>query len=544
MCAMTLSSSDFIKEWFSHPTWWFDASPEDDKYLTKTYGHLLRTSEQDQCPKTDYVIIHDQLARHVYRKHPDKDVLIAHHLKQALLKRDQIPPNEMAELPDDIWCFMMLPVRHTNCAKRILNEVLQPAWGRLRLRSPMEAHGSLLRRFIKATYQRCPTEDQHVFLRCIKEKSGDGWDIHRFSHTLYFKPDQGPKECKHMHMVVKAVEDALRSAKPEKLILSLSGGVDSMVCLHILHCLQPRYRYKIDVVHINYTNRPTAYDEEAFVTEWVTKVLGRDMYVRQIPEFKRSDAMAYDMRDVYETYTRNVRYGTYKTLYADTYQNAHVVLGHNQDDCLENICTNISMRCKYENLSGMQAITSQDEITFFRPLLSIPKETIIQYAHEHNIPYLPNSTPEWSQRGQIRNKVVPCMEEWNAQFVPGLFALRDVLADVHQLVQQQMDAYHHKMLHVKDTDGGVMSYVLNMPKEEMPMSKLVWRGILSKCGYMTDRALTNFLERVRRFIESAAQTTKSSTKVDLHKHCTVRLEICDAVCTITIFKNHHEYASP
>ena len=39
-----------------------------------------------------------------------------------------------------------------------------------------------------------------------------------------------------------------------------------------------------------------------------------------------------------------------------------------------------------------------------RPLLTIHKADIFTYAHEHHIPYLKNTTPEWSNRGKFRNR--------------------------------------------------------------------------------------------------------------------------------------------
>jgi tRNA(Ile)-lysidine synthase TilS/MesJ len=135
------------------------------------------------------------------------------------------------------------------------------------------------------------------------------------------------------------------------------------------------------------------------------------------------------IRTLYESYTRNVRYASYKTI------GGTVVLGHNKDDCIENILQNIGAQHKYDNLRGMNVLSEQDGIVFFRPLLDIPKDDIVEYAKRHNIPFLPNSTPAHFQRGKIRNSVVPCLDAWNDLFIPGMFQANTVMAEMHKVVE-------------------------------------------------------------------------------------------------------------
>jgi tRNA(Ile)-lysidine synthetase-like protein len=207
----------------------------------------------------------------------------------------------------------------------------------------------------------------------------------------------------------------------QPIILSLSGGVDSMVCSYILAKQNTRFQ----AVHINYGNRATADAEEAFVRDWCA-YLGIPLYVRRITEIKREPCMNHNMRDIYETYTRRVRLGTYDTI---SPASTIIVLGHNKDDCLENIMTNIAGRTHFDNLTGM----SHEK--FYRPLLHVSKADIKAFAAHHGVPHLPNSTPPWSQRGQIRASIVPVLDAWNPLFVPGMHHLSTMLAQYHQLAR-------------------------------------------------------------------------------------------------------------
>ena len=44
-------------------------------------------------------------------------------------------------------------------------------------------------------------------------------------------------------------------------------------------------------------------------------------------------------------------------------------------------------------------------VRVWRPLLHHPKDHIYEFAHKYGVPYFKDSTPSWSTRGKLRNKV-------------------------------------------------------------------------------------------------------------------------------------------
>ena len=52
------------------------------------------------------------------------------------------------------------------------------------------------------------------------------------------------------------------------LVVSLSGGVDSMVLLHLLLQLQPRWRFRLHAAHVDYDNRPESSAEADYLRGW------------------------------------------------------------------------------------------------------------------------------------------------------------------------------------------------------------------------------------------------------------------------------------
>ncbi len=475
-----MSSYEFIQEWFNNPDWWFNQSDIVDSYLSNKYGHLL--DEYIDVPY-HYIIIYDQLVRHIYR-HTLSNHIISFFLNKAL---DLLNVIHLESLTPTEWCFAMLPIRHTNNVTQIHN-VMKLTWEKL---NQVTDDKDQIRKFLKATYERCPVKDQSMFIKTYKS-SENQYNPNVFKHFLRYCPDDKPIEVKYNHPFIQKVQEILNNYKPKNIIVSLSGGVDSMVSLWILKHLQKYFDYTIKTVTINYCNRKISDDEERFAIAWATSI-GYESNVRRIEEIKRETCMQNDMRNIYESYTRNVRYSTYKTVDPDAY----VVLGHNKDDCLENIFQNISHNTKYEELRGMQYLVIQDEIKFFRPLLDISKDDIIRFANEHNIPYLPNSTPEWSQRGQIRKKIVPCLDSWNPSLIPGLYDLASIVKEMHKITMTFVEEHSHLFeLNNNSYKASINQDTFNNIKT----SEIYWKILIDKIlsTNVSKKSLKTFIERLEK----------------------------------------------
>ena len=79
---------------------------------------------------------------------------------------------------------------------------------------------------------------------------------------------------------------------------------------------------------INYMNRPTYEHEEAFV-KYMCRQLDIPLYIRRIEEIQRTRDKN---REDYEKYTHDIRFNCYRM-----FDNSLIILGHNYDDCLENV---------------------------------------------------------------------------------------------------------------------------------------------------------------------------------------------------------------
>jgi tRNA(Ile)-lysidine synthetase-like protein len=493
---------DFCSDWIANPKWWFNATPDVDELLKSKYEHLM-TVPWDLFEtitwKIGYVIAHDQLARHVFRN--DISIINDHH-NVAISATHHIIKYNKSNLNISIkeWCFILLPYRHTSRAADTFMAI-RMMWEFIKIvKTDEDRH--MCSRFLKASYEHVLDKEDDCYIR------------------TYFKMD-GPGQIKnrlHPHSNVSDVFEKFLIENPSSVyIISLSGGVDSMVCCYLLDGFKNKYKFDIHAVHINYLNRPDSIIDEECLIKWCGDI-GIPIHVRRINEINRDLCMQYDLREIYENYTRSVRYNTYKQILPDG--RYPVILGHNRDDCLENILTNIVHNKKYENLQGMTESNVVSEIQFMRPLLSIEKTAIYEFANFADISYFRDSTPSWSQRGRIRDRVVPCLKQWDPNCIPGMFKMANVLKESFSII----DGIVSDLVSMTTADGH-----LEIKAAQIFTNASIWRSYFQKvkktCTSPSHKSIENCIARLQHIKEHFNTCPMNfKTRISLAKYTTIYIE--------------------
>jgi len=185
--------------------------------------------------------------------------------------------------------------------------------------------------------------------------------------------------------------------------------------------------------------------------------------------------------------------------------NTYVLLGHNKDDCFENIITNITNKNNYENLSGMEILKTIDGINFWRPMLNIKKADIINYANFNNIPYLFDSTPSWSVRGKIRDNLKPVLLTLKTNNnirdetqINSFFALKDVIKESTEIINNIIIDNLVEKLEYKDN---ILTGLYNIKDLYVLRYKSVLRTFLAKKDIIiTNKTLNDLIEYINRYI--------------------------------------------
>lgn len=455
-----MSYLELYTEWFANEKYWFTKNY--DQYLSNKYKHLFDEPINIESNKETIIagiILNDQIIRHIVRV--DDSVNLSCSFSETALK---LSTHVLKTLTLNILelIFVLLPFRHTkNLGDN--HYAINEMWNFIKSRDLDLSSLEFAKRFLTASYNNSPLNDINSILTNFKS-TNNIWRHHSGNYILFEKNndeldydlviDKSIKEhsdfdCLKIESAINnTILDIISKTENANIIISLSMGVDSAICAYILSKLRTKYHFNLIAVHINYCNREHSMIEEAFVQNYCSSV-DIPCYVRRISEINRADCMKYNLREIYELYTRNVRFDVYKRVYEQSNQDPIVILGHNKNDCFENIITNITYQQKYENLNGMQYKEEQDGITFYRPLLGITKEDIRSYAHLNNISHLKNSTPAWSRRGQIRDHVRPALEKWDTRSINGFFKLCEVTGKLYSLIDKSIEDIFNRMRKTK-----------------------------------------------------------------------------------------------
>jgi tRNA(Ile)-lysidine synthetase-like protein len=210
----------------------------------------------------------------------------------------------------------------------------------------------------------------------------------------------------------------------KKLLLATSGGIDSMILLHLFRQLE----YEIAIAHCNFQLRAMeSFADQNFVQEYAD--------ANKIPIFVTqfdTQAFAQDYKLSTQVAARELRYNWfYELLETENYD--YILTAHHADDNLETFLINLSRGTGLEGLTG---IPEQNE-NIIRPLLLFSREEIEVYAKENTIQWREDSSNASDKylRNKIRHHLVPMLKELNPHFLSSFHKTQNHLQEAQTMVE-------------------------------------------------------------------------------------------------------------
>ncbi|HZN26796.1 MAG TPA: tRNA lysidine(34) synthetase TilS [Burkholderiales bacterium] len=221
-----------------------------------------------------------------------------------------------------------------------------------------------------------------------------------------------PKRSSARKSLVSHVAAALTGVvlPGQRLVLGLSGGIDSIVLLDVLVRLAPRMGFCLEAFHVNHQLSPNAAAWARFCRAACRRLSVRCKVVKV--EVQRGNSI--------EAAARAERYAALMTSGAD-----HIALAHNLDDQAETIVLQLLRGAGVKGLAAMPAVRTGAGRTpsIVRPLLNVPRGEIERYARRRKLEWIEDESNADTHyaRNWLRSEVVPRI----AQRVP---AYRETLA--------------------------------------------------------------------------------------------------------------------
>lgn len=226
-----------------------------------------------------------------------------------------------------------------------------------------------------------------------------------------------------------------------RIILALSGGIDSMVLADML--LQSKADFVL--AHCNFHLRgEESNGDEKFVREYAERN-GLTLYVKQF------DTMAYAKEHgvSIEMAARDLRYAWFEELRQQLGYDK-IAVAHHADDQLETFFINLLRGAGIRGLKGMRPVNGN----IIRPLLDKSREEIHQYAIENGIKWREDHTNAETQflRNKIRHELLPVIDSISKEGRASILKSINHLASENELYRELVD---EKLFQIVKQDGEV-----------------------------------------------------------------------------------------
>jgi tRNA(Ile)-lysidine synthase len=292
---------------------------------------------------------------------------------------------------------------------------------------------------------------------------------------------------------VSAYLGQLGLSASDKLLVAVSGGVDSMTLLHLLHQVHPH----LEVAHCNYGLRGKESEADtALVREWCAA----HHIALHVAHFDTEKLMA-EAGTSLQMVARDLRYAYFNTL-MDDHGLACTALAHHADDRLESLILNLLRGTGYRGFQGMP----RQRDRFIRPLLHIRKADLLHHARSNGVPYrddASNAKPDYD-RNRVRLHLLPMLH----QLMPD--AEQKLLTLAHR-TEQELTAgatahRHRDSCHLPGGKG--RTHIDRKQLAHHPFPFTVLKELLGPWGFSTDQVWEMILHPEQRTgrMDSATHT--------------------------------------
>jgi tRNA(Ile)-lysidine synthase len=229
--------------------------------------------------------------------------------------------------------------------------------------------------------------------------------------------------------------------KGDRLIIGVSGGVDSMVLLHFLNACRQEFEISLVVAHVNHGLRPKEAEKEAEVVQREAERLGWPYEYGQfnVKEFQKTGGFSP------QDGARRIRFHFFNSLLKKHGANK-IALGHNADDQVETVLLRLIRGAGLKGLKGMLPIRERRVI---RPLLEVWRGEIESFAGEMGISYLVDSSNLNGNylRNRIRLNLVPLIEkEYQSNFKEILLRTSAILREENDYLEREAEEACQKIV--------------------------------------------------------------------------------------------------
>ncbi|SIS68316.1 tRNA(Ile)-lysidine synthase [Zobellia uliginosa] len=240
----------------------------------------------------------------------------------------------------------------------------------------------------------------------------------------------------------KHIEGQFTELVDNRFLLACSGGVDSVVLLHLC----ARVNLDFAVAHCNFNLRGAESDADEGLVRDLAKKYKVKIYVNHF------DTKSYSSQNKVsiQIAARELRYRWFSEI-MDREGIKTLVTAHHADDSLETFLINLSRGTGIDGLTGIPVKSHN----LSRPLLHFTREWILSYARAESLVWREDASNADTKylRNKIRHEIVPALKELNPAFLANFQKTQNYLSQTALVLEHHISDLKSRLF---EDDGGVI----------------------------------------------------------------------------------------
>ena len=282
----------------------------------------------------------------------------------------------------------------------------------------------------------------------------------------------------------------------ERVLIGLSGGMDSVCLFHILRELGCR----LEAVHVNHGIRGAEADrDEAFVKTLCEKYeVPFHGFRFDVPEISKEQKMSV------EEAGRMIRKEVFEEVSKECGAN-YIALAHHGNDRAETFLFNLCRGTGVKGLGTMKPVQGK----VIRPLLWAKREEIEQYIQKHEYDFVEDATNASEQytRNRIRHQILPLLEEVNPKCVSHICGAAEKLSKVSAFIDREAEKLCRLSAVMYGQEVQVLKFAFYQGDEVLRIP------VLQKCVEYLSGSLANITEE---HLEKLLKLFEMQTGKEIH----------------------------
>lgn len=219
-----------------------------------------------------------------------------------------------------------------------------------------------------------------------------------------------------------------------KLLIAVSGGVDSMVLWHLCH----HHALDIAIAHVNFNLRGAASNADEQLVRTQAQSYDTMLHVHQANTTSYAAKNGLNI----QLAAREIRYAFFEEL-CEEHGYKYVLTAHHQDDQLETFLMHLN---RGSGVRGLTAIPARNGL-LIRPLLKVTRANIVAYATHHQLQWREDASNQKDdyQRNALRHHLIPQVKKQLPQLEQHFSQTVDYLREAQQLIDDEVQRFRESV---------------------------------------------------------------------------------------------------